>query len=60
MKAQAGKTGKAGAASRGARIRLAATTGSGPSYAKINQANTRKRQQAQRAAKPGPTRSKKK
>lgn len=56
MKAQAGKTGKAGAAAGKAKMRLAQTTGSGPSYQKMNQANTRKRQQAKRAAKPGPTR----
>ena len=56
MKAQAGKAGKAGAAAGKATARLAASYGSGPSYQKMNQANTRKRQQAKRAAKPGPTR----
>lgn len=58
MKAQAGKTGKAGAAAGKSKARLAVSTGSGPSYQKINQANTRRRQQAKRAAKPGPTRKK--
>ena len=60
MKAQAGKTGKAGAAASKAKARLAVVVGRGPSYQKINQANTRKKQQAQRAAKPGPTRPKNK
>ncbi len=56
MKAQAGKTGKAGAAAGKAKSKLAMSYGSGSSYQKMNQANTRKRQQSRRAAEPGPTR----